>query len=231
MPMLEPSLIKITGFDESSNYLNNIITKVSAYVVIELSSIDHGGCIYLTNEEMNKFKSLGDRRKTSFLGGRIALKTLVKKLLNNSELDFCDINTISGSAKPEIVVNGKDLNYYFSLSHDERFAFAAAGAKPIGADVEVLSDRILKLKRKFINSEEQTLLRCPALGDVEFSMRVWSVKESSAKLLNADFIKICKAANVIIVGKDNSEMRVDEKMYIGYHDIIDKHLFTIVTAG
>ncbi len=86
---------------------------------------------------------------------------------------------LNGVGKP--VLNNDRL--HFSLSHCNGFAAAIVSEKgPVGIDVEVISDRVFKVEKKFLNTHELELL-----GQVDPHLRysyatlLWSIKETVYK--------------------------------------------------
>ncbi len=87
--------------------------------------------------------------------------------------------TINGSGKPEF----NHGHLHFSLSHCSGFAAGIVSEKgPVGIDVEVISNRVLKVEKKFLNAHELEWL-----GEFELNLRptyatlLWSIKETVFK--------------------------------------------------
>lgn len=87
--------------------------------------------------------------------------------------------TVNAAGKP--VLN--DDRLHFSLSHCKGFAAGIVSEKgPVGIDVEVISDRVMKIEKKFLNTHELELL-----GQVDQHLRssyatlLWSIKETVYK--------------------------------------------------
>lgn len=76
-----------------------------------------------------------------------------------------------------------DNSWHFSISHCEDYAAAIVSrARRVGIDVELISDRMKKLEPKFLNTEEQKLVRTNEAGNLAAALTgAWSTKESLFK--------------------------------------------------
>jgi len=90
-----------------------------------------------------------------------------------------------------------DERYHFSISHCGDYASAIISrTHRVGVDVEETEDRILRIKDKYLSTEEQRLfIPDPAVPDFRLLTLLWSAKESVFKWYGAgevDFRKhIC----------------------------------------
>ena len=71
----------------------------------------------------------------------------------------------------------------FSISHTKGFAAGIISAEiPVGIDIEFISPRVLKIEKKFLNSQEYALLDPLSEQDrMVFSSLFWSIKETVYK--------------------------------------------------
>lgn len=71
----------------------------------------------------------------------------------------------------------------FSISHTRGFAAGIVSAEmPVGIDIEFISPRVLKIEKKFLNSQEYALLDPLSEQDrIVFSSLFWSIKETVYK--------------------------------------------------
>jgi len=67
---------------------------------------------------------------------------------------------------------------FVSISHCQGYAAAIAAEAPVGIDVEVVGDRVQRIKDRFLSENEQTLLG----QSNEALMLAWSAKESVYKM-------------------------------------------------
>ncbi len=118
------------------------------------------------------------KRKSEFLGGRLALKRLlaVQEQIENLQ----DIEILpQPSGKPQVVVKEKIFSGAFSITHSHGFAVAAVSrdAVLLGIDLEKIEHRIEAWKTGFFHPDELT-----GAGD-EFLTALWTQKEAVVKLL------------------------------------------------
>jgi len=76
--------------------------------------------------------------------------------------------------KPHLVND----NRYISISHCDGYAAAIAADAPVGVDVEIVSDRVQRIKSRFLSEDEIAVL---GTTDADL-MLAWSAKESIYKL-------------------------------------------------
>jgi phosphopantetheinyl transferase len=116
-----------------------------------------------------------------------------------------------------------------SVSHDSRFAVAAVSERRIGIDVEEISERVLKSRRLYMHEEELALVRGHAIGEVEASARVWSIKEAVSKALGVHLADAWLRTRVKDIGYEKSVIMIDEGEHEAIHAVVDGHLFTLIT--
>lgn len=90
--------------------------------------------------------------------------------------------------------------YHFSISHCGDYAAAIVSRdKRVGIDVEMTTDKIVKIKDKYLSKEEQHLFNTELLPtDNHFLTLLWSAKESVFKWYgqgNVDFKKHIRLFN------------------------------------
>lgn len=72
-----------------------------------------------------------------------------------------------------------DSAFNITLSHSHHFVAAAAAPYPIGVDIQVKSDRMRRIIRKF--ADEKELQACMGRKDLNLAHLIWSAKESMFK--------------------------------------------------
>lgn len=109
-------------------------------------------------------------KKLQHLAGRYLLKYLFP--------DFpYDLIRIADTRKPFL----HNEQYHFSISHSGDYAAAIVSAdKRVGIDVELYSDKVLKVLHKFLSEDEKPLLTLDTRPYVTETL-LWSVKESVFK--------------------------------------------------
>lgn len=148
--------------------------------VVDLNSLPPAPEV-LSEQELDFFNHLKiQKRKTEWLGGRLALKKLLCAQLGASWKDS-QILAPGGVGKPTVTIGGQAVNIPFSLTHSNGFAVAAIAPdnKYIGIDLEKVSPRIGAWKNTFFHPSE--LVR----EDDVFLTTLWTQKEAVVKLLGS----------------------------------------------
>lgn len=133
----------------------------------------------LSKREQAFFQTLKlPKRKTEWLGGRLALKKAISAVIGVS-LKETEVLSHEGSGKPSLFIRGKKSLLPFSITHSNGFAVAAVAPedKYIGIDLEKIAPRINAWKTDFFHDTELT-----ADSD-EFLTALWTQKEAVVKLL------------------------------------------------
>ena len=140
------------------------------------------------NTECSHLKS--NKRKKEFLSCRILLNYFNKNLkISYSENGSPNLNN----------------HQYISISHSGNLVCIIISDKKIGMDIELISDKSLRLKEKFINSHHTKL-------NNEKSTLIWCIKEAVFKfheIGNVDFIKDISVPEFIL--KENGKMDISFK--------------------
>ncbi len=168
--------------------------------VVDLNNLPPANTV-LCEKELAFYNRLQvPKRKTEWLGGRLALKTLLCAQLGRTLKDY-EVLTPGGVGKPTVTVSanftspleGEDarragegenkdsgaVNIPFSLTHSNGFAVAALAPehKYIGIDLEKIAPRLSAWKDSFFHPTELTRT------DDAFLTSLWTQKEALVKLL------------------------------------------------
>ena len=100
------------------------------------------------------------------------------------------------NGKP-ILSNGKCI----SITHFEYTTALAIAPYPIGLDGELPDMRIMRIRNKFLHSEE---IRNYGQGDLNILTRIWTAKEAVYKLVGRKALSF--SSDIQIFHADNSEM-------------------------
>lgn len=139
---------------------------------------------YLSPAEAARYDGFpADRRRFSFLSGRIAAKTAIHRLHSSgarSELEIAE-----GVFGQPLVRGVREEGCQVTISHTDRMggAIAFPEAHPMGLDIESIrpeSDRTIESQ---MNSREIALLRGLPLASSTAYALGWSIKESLSKVL------------------------------------------------
>jgi len=150
-------------------------------------------------QEMNNYINL---EKNNFLSLFVEPKSIInttyitykEKLLldnisnENRKQEFIQARKLRNETigKIEILYNedGKplltDSDYFISISHSQHFIGIFKAPFNIGLDIEEINGRVLKIKQRFLNNEEQILFGT----NIENLTLAWTLKEAMFKLNN-----------------------------------------------
>lgn len=138
--------------------------------------------------------------KTQQLASRFLLHEL------SPDFSFDEI-VLNNSGKPVF----PDQKIHFSLSHTKGYAAAIISQhKPVGIDIELISDRVLKVEHKFLNEQELSLLsRFDSKQRVKYATLCWSIKETVYKCWGeggVDFSSHIKIVDVTDADQGSAEV-------------------------
>jgi phosphopantetheinyl transferase len=201
-----------------------------ALAVIDHDTVAAFATQSLSGVERERLERMGAKRLRSYLGARLALKYLSRKLAGGDRVTPANaIHTVmADGVRPccPVLGSGEPLNC--SVSHDRRFALAVADEGEIGVDVEVVADRILKVRRAYMGREEMALTDASPLGVAPASIRIWSIKEGVSKATGRSLPESWKHVSVSEIGRNESRLTVEGIRYAAFHDTVDEHVFTLV---
>ena len=202
-----------------------------ALAIIELKTINEVAVKSLSDFEFDRYNRLGDKRKKSYLGSRLCCKTLSRKLSGNDrDTPASSITTIApDQIRPRSpLIDGGDV-FSCSVSHDSRFAVAVAAKTRVGVDVEEISEKALRSRRLYMKEREEILARNSPIGEIEASVRIWSIKEALSKALGITLAQAWEQVEIKDVGQNKSLVFMEKHDYTAIHDILDNHVFTMVS--
>ena len=148
--------------------------------VIDLTNLPPANAV-LCEKELDFYNRLKiQKRKTEWLGGRLALKKLLATYTGRPLTDFSILVPV-GVGKPVITAEGGEVHIPFSLTHSNGFAVAAIAPdkKYIGIDLEKIASRIRVWKTDFFHPAELSQ------EDDTFLTALWTQKEAVVKLLGS----------------------------------------------
>jgi phosphopantetheinyl transferase len=225
---LPPQWISTTEADQTSGRL---AAGCDALTVIELATVAPFAHQALSADERKRFETMGDRRRKSFLAARLACKRLSRILSgHDTQTDPRAITTVSADRPHPCcpLTDGRSV-YACSVSHDDRFAVAAASTGRVGVDVEKVSERVLKLQSLYMSAPEQALARGSRLGGIETAVRIWSIKEAVTKALDITLADAWHRVQVRSVGSAESRFQIDDQgPCTAVHAVAGRHVFTLV---
>lgn len=127
--------------------------------------------LQLNAEERKFYDSLNKgKRHLHWLGSRVLLRTL----LNTK--NYIDVQ-LDENNKPYLV----NFPYEFSISHSNDYAAVIIyKGKKVGIDIEKISEKILRIKNKFMSADELAFIN--PHQEIEQLYVCWCIKESLFKL-------------------------------------------------
>lgn len=183
---------------------------------------------FFTPRESTRFEKMGPRRRRSFVAARVALKRLARQLglVEESRPDRTIETLESDDQRPCLAESG----LYCSVSHSPRIVAAAAHSRPIGVDIEVVSNKALRALDPFGVGGEKDLITFSPLGPERAATRVWTDKEAAAKALGLSLFQALREIEVIAVGEGEGLIRYQEKTYPVRHAEGDGQVITLITC-
>lgn len=138
--------------------------------------------------------------KTQQLASRLLLAEL------SPDFSFDDI-VLNNSGKPVFPNQEK----HFSLSHTKGYAAAIINEhKSVGIDIELISDRVLRVEHKFLNEAELSFLsRFDSRQRVKYATLCWSIKETVYKCWGeggVDFTSHIKIVDITDADQGSAEV-------------------------
>ena len=138
----------------------------------------------LHSEEKAYYEALKiDRRKASYLLGRIAAKQAVLELVNNKTIDSFSIGF--GVFYFPVVKYLQNENIQVSITHCDTIGIALAYPEehPLGIDVEKINPKNTETMRSLIVDREYDLISLHFLEISIGSTLIWTIKEALSKVL------------------------------------------------
>lgn len=135
----------------------------------------------LSAEERCRYQALTlMKRKREWLGGRLACKEAVSRLLGGVAClaDIVVTNTEQG--RPQ-VAGGDGRQVHVSISHSGDVAMALAAYVPCGLDVQEVTESLGRVKEKFILPDEDRVMAQFHAAEREQQGLVWAMKEALRK--------------------------------------------------
>jgi phosphopantetheinyl transferase len=126
--------------------------------------------LQLDEKEQQHFQALSKARQKQWLGSRVLLRTLLQ---TEQPIEL----NIDEHRKPFL----NNFPFEISISHANHMAAVIIyEGKKVGIDIEKISERILKIKNKFLSTEELKFIS--STNELEQLHVCWGAKESLLKL-------------------------------------------------
>jgi phosphopantetheinyl transferase len=183
----------------------------------------------LTLREAARARRMGSRRRRDFIAARVALKRLARQfdVVKENRPDR-EIETVGpDDVRPCIA----ESEIYCSVSHSARLLVAVAHSRPIGVDIEMVSEKPTRTKHLFMSPRERNLVSLSSLGPERTATRAWTIKEAAAKALGLDLFQAIHEVDVIKVGEEEGVMRYQEKTYPVRHAEGNGYVISLIACN
>jgi phosphopantetheinyl transferase len=167
---------------------------------IEEGEADLLPMLKLSDMEFMEFNAfMNSKRKMHWLASRV----LIRHLLNTD--DFIELY-FDEHRKPHI----GNLNVQVSISHSGHYAAVLISHKgPVGIDIELISDKIDRVKHKFLSRTELDLLGEDNLINKLYAC--WSAKESLYKWFGRTGVELKADMPIVEFDYSKGELQIDFK--------------------
>ena len=194
--------------------------------LIDIETISSVQEYLFTSREAARAMRLGPRRRRDFTAARIALKRLAHQLdLVKENRPDREIETLGpDDTRPCIAESGINC----SVSHRGGLVVAVAHEHPVGVDLEVVSEKAIRIWSLFLSPRESHLVLQSGLSPERSATRVWTIKEGAAKAFGLELFQSIKEVNVVTVGEEESVMRYQEKIYPVRHAEGDGYVMSLI---
>ncbi|MDD4991072.1 MAG: 4'-phosphopantetheinyl transferase superfamily protein [Paludibacter sp.] len=163
---------------------NNIITIDEARIlVLEVTENIDDLLLQLPELDITELeKHISEKRKREFLGVRIALKALLGKEI---------IVKYDADGKPFLA----DNSYHISVTHSGKWiAVMAHPTQLVGIDIEIPTDKIQKIYKRFLSTTEQEALSNG--NNISQLQLAWSAKEALYKIIGKEAVDFAKQLRI-----------------------------------
>jgi phosphopantetheinyl transferase len=199
--------------------LNNIISIDEARLLVwELTENMADLLLQLPELDTTELeKRTSEKRKLEFLGVRVALKVLLGKEIK--------VN-YDAEGKPSLV----DKSYHISVSHSGKWiAVIAHPTQLVGIDIEIPTDKIQKIYKRFLSTTEQEELSNG--NNISQLQLVWSAKEALYKIIGKQAVDFAKQLQVfpfnVKPSGEISALHIESNTHYHLH-YIQKQAYTLV---
>ena len=134
----------------------------------------------------------------------------IRNIFNFLCVDEKDLRYVK-SGKP-IFLNKKKI----SISHSGNYAALIISENNVGIDIEIINDKVLKLKSKFLETE----LNYPGKLSVETTLVYWNIKESIFKVVDKNGVDFKKNILVLPLSKKKNIVKswyIDDDEIYSFH--------------
>ena len=213
--------------------LASLRSRLSGLVLLERNAVAAFAAAALSENEKARLTPMTPDRARGYLSARLALKRLSRNLSGDGDArQSRGIETVAENGQAPQCPLADGRLPFCAVSHDRRFTLAVAAERPVGVDVEPLSEKPLGATHLYMDADEQALVNQSPLGRANGALRIWSAKEAAAKALGIDLAESWERLRVRDIAIDFSTIEmVDGNRLAADHATIEGHLFTLLTVN
>ncbi len=153
----------------------------------------------LSAEEQARYTAFSVlKRRREFLLGRVALRTLLADRLNRPPAAIRVAVTEDGA------IHLPDHPLYASITHAGDRAVAAVCRRPVGVDLEAITERTAEVERFLLAPEEQSLLETLPMDRSAALILCWTLKEATLKAMGTGLLRSPKKVCLTVNAADQS---------------------------
>jgi len=143
---------------------------------------------YLCTAELERWAGFSQKkRRTEWLGGRLAAKWATAAFLGETAVDWQGLVIRSEEdGRPYVATETEAVVPFISISHSGHMAAALAANLPCGLDIQQPGAKIHRVKERFASSEEEYILNASVPASVTETERLtmlWAAKEAVRKMV------------------------------------------------
>jgi phosphopantetheinyl transferase len=196
--------------------------------LIDIEAISPVAEHLLTPRETARAMRMGPRRRRDFTAARVALKRLARQLdLVKENRPDRAIETLGpDDLRPCIAESG----IYCSVSHSAQLVVAVAHRRPIGVDLEMVSEKVIRTWHLFMLPRERNLVPLSSLGMERTATRAWTTKEAAAKAFGLHLFQAIQEVDVVRVGEEEGVIRYQEKTYPVRHGEGNGYVISLIAC-
>ncbi|MFA6499742.1 MAG: 4'-phosphopantetheinyl transferase superfamily protein, partial [Desulfurivibrionaceae bacterium] len=143
---------------------------------------------YLSADELEKWSGFTlKKRRTEWLGGRLATKCAAAGLLGERAKDWRGlVIQTEDDGRPYVATEAGAGAPFISISHSGHLAAALAANFPCGLDIQQPGAKIHRVRQRFALPEEEDILSAvlpPSFSETERLTLLWAAKEAVRKMV------------------------------------------------
>jgi len=226
-----PGFISTLSLTEDSPPWSGIERLQSACLGMMLLDIEDISSVeehLLTPREAARAMRMDPRRRRDFTAARVALKRLARQLdLVKENRPDRAIETLGpDDVRPCLA----ESRIYCSVSHSARLVVAVAHRRPIGVDLEMVSEKAIRTWHLFMSPRERDLVSLSSLGPERTATRAWTTKEAASKALGLHLFQAIREVDVVRVAEEEGVMRYREKTYPVTHGEGNGYVISLIAC-